>query len=506
MKPSCLATVAIAAATLAAPARAADMPVKAPPPVAAPYYDWTGFYVGANAGYSVGREPTTATAVEPASTPPIVRHETFALAPAGALAGVQLGYNKQFGNVVLGVEGDWQWTGQRDTACVFDCTFNFSLTEQQRLQWFGTARARAGYALDHWLWYATGGVAWGRVHESQALQENVTVVIPPVSAAGAASAATTNVGWVLGAGVETAIGGNWTAKLEYLHMDLGKATNAFTVILPGLLGPPFAFTPIISSEIRDNIIRAGLNYRFAPAHDTPAAPAAGYYKAPPRAIAAVYDWTGFYIGANAGYAVGRSPSSETDLGVAGITPPLLANSSFKLAPDGGLIGPQAGFNWQSGHVVLGAEADWQWTHQSDTACVETCILPLNGATTLSQTVDWFATARARAGYAFDQWLWYVTAGGAIARVNNSISAFGIGSAAISQTRTGWVAGTGIETALGGHWSAKFEYLYMDFGTATESFTQLLTNGFVVLNFTGRSDLRDNVFRAGLNYKFTGPGL
>jgi outer membrane immunogenic protein len=500
-----ISIVMTAASVIAAPALGADLAVKAPPPAVAPYYDWTGFYLGANAGYSVGRDPTTVTAISGVA---VADHETFKLAPAGWLAGFQLGYNRQFEHVVLGVEADWQWTGQRDTACVLNCTFNFSLTEQQRLEWFGTARVRAGYALDHWLWYATGGIAWGRVRESQALQENVTFVIPPVSTAGMTTAATTNVGWVLGAGVETAIGGNWTAKLEYLHVDLGRTTNTFTVILPGLLGPPFPFTPTTSSEIRDNIIRAGLNYRFAPSTGTPAASPGGYYKAPPSASAAVHDWTGLYVGANAGYAIGRSPSSETDFGVAGIAPPLLANDSFKLSPDGGLIGAQAGFNWQSGHVVLGAEADWQWTHQSDTACVESCLLPTMQATTLSQTVDWFATARARAGYTFDQWLWYATGGFAVARVNNSIAfndAVAAGSAASVQTRTGWVAGTGVETALWGSWSAKFEYLYMHLGNATESFTLPLGNG-VVLNFTGRSDLRDNIFRAGLNYKFSGPVL
>jgi outer membrane immunogenic protein len=289
-------------------------------------------------------------------------------------------------------------------------------------------------------------------------------------------------------------------------MDLGKTTDSFTVILPGLLGPPFPFTPTTTSQIRDNIIRVGLNYRFAPSNNSATAASGVYYKTPPRAVAAVYNWTGFYVGANAGYGVGRGHTSETDLGVAGITPPLLSNDSFKLLPAGGLAGAQFGYNWQINNIVLGAEVDWQGTRQSDSACVESCVLPTEQATTLRQSLDWFATARGRVGYAFDAWLWYVTGGAAWGRTHSNITfndGSDLGSAASDRTRAGWIAGTGIETALIGNWSAKLEYLYMDLGSATESFTLPLSNGFVVLNFTGRTEFRDNIFRAGLNYKFDG---
>jgi outer membrane immunogenic protein len=501
-----LAASAALAALIAAPALAADMAVKAPPPPpAVTYYDWTGFYLGANAGYSIGRDPTTVSAISGIT---VVDNEKFGLSPTGWLAGGQLGYNWQIHNLVLGVEADWQWTNQKDSACVLDCILQFSLNETQKLDSFGTARLRAGYAADHWLWYMTGGAAWGRLSDSRFLQQNATFVIPPVSTAGSASSAFWRGGWVIGAGVETALAGNWTAKLEYLYMDLGHTTDTFTVILPGFLGPPFPFTTTTSSQIRDNIIRAGLNYRFGPSNIDPAAASGGgYYKAPPLAVAAAHNWSGFYAGANAGYSVGRDPSSETDLGLAGIAPPILSNDSFKLSPQDGLIGGQLGYNWQSGNIVLGAEADWQWAHQSDSACVEGCTLSTGGQSlTVSQSMDWFATARGRAGYAFDSWLWYVTGGAAWAREHSSIAfndGIDVGSASSNQTKAGWVAGTGIETALVGNWSAKFEYLYMDLGSMAESFTLPLANGFVVLNFTGRTELRDNIFRAGLNYKFDG---
>ncbi len=95
---------------IAAPALAADMAVKAPPPPAVAYYDWTGFYLGANAGYSIGRDPNTVSAISGIT---VVDNEKFGLSPAGWLAGGQLGYNWQIHNLVLGVEADWQWTNQK---------------------------------------------------------------------------------------------------------------------------------------------------------------------------------------------------------------------------------------------------------------------------------------------------------------------------------------------------------------------------------------------------------
>ena len=113
-------------------------------------------------------------------------------------------------------------------------------------------------------------------------------------------------------------------------------------------------------------------------------------------------------------------------------------------------------------------------------------MPTGGQSlTVSQSMDWFATARGRAGYTFNSWLWYVTGGAAWAREHSRSITFNdgidVGAASSNQTKAGWVAGTGIETALVGNWSAKFEYIYMDLGNMAESFTLPLASGFVVLN-------------------------
>jgi outer membrane immunogenic protein len=117
------------------------------------------------------------------------------------------------------------------------------------LNYFGTARARIGYAADRVLWYATGGVAWGTN------EVGASLAAPGLFLAGTAS--DTHVGWTVGAGVEWALVDNWTAKVEYLYLDLGNASY---------LGGPAAGG--FNVDLTAHTVKVGLNYRF------------GYGKAP----------------------------------------------------------------------------------------------------------------------------------------------------------------------------------------------------------------------------------
>jgi outer membrane immunogenic protein len=474
------------------------------------YYDWTGFYVGGNVGYSVGRNPTTATNVD-INSGFVNEREAFALAPAGWLGGVQLGNNWQTGHVVIGVEADWQWTGQRDQACIFVCigpqgaNSGLSLTEQQKLDWFATMRGRIGYAADHWLWYVTGGVAVARLENNRVfIQTSPDTAVP--SAVVASNAGFTRIGVALGAGVETALWGNWTAKLEYLFLNLGSTTDSFGAIAPSNSIPPQQPVSIShASDIRDHIIRVGLNYRFGGGDvGAPLGPGAGYYKAPRLVAPPPYSWTGVYVGGNLGYSVGHDPSTATlvSLPNGGLLSPVLGQESVTLAPEGWLGGGQVGFNWQSGHLVLGAEADWQWSGQQDTACVVGCAS--GGAIILAQKLSSFATARGRIGYAVDAWLWYVTGGAAWGRVSNTATFPPFGAVSFDQTKPGWVAGAGVETALWGNWTAKLEYLYMDLGSAVGSANFVIDPTPIILNLTATTTTRDHIFRAGVNYKLGAP--
>jgi outer membrane immunogenic protein len=214
MKKIISSGVAAAALLIAAPAFAADMaqpmPTKAPVLVAEPVFSWTGFYLGANAGYNWGSGEEAAGAL--------------GIDPSGWLVGGQVGFNYQFeNNIVLGAEADIQWADATDSA----------LGIEQKMDYFGTVRARVGYAFNHIMPYVTGGLAWGH----NEVNDNLLGL----------SSDNTSVGWTVGAGVEYALDNNWSVKAEYLYMDLGD---------------DYYDSIGAKSGSTNNIVRAGVNYRF----------------------------------------------------------------------------------------------------------------------------------------------------------------------------------------------------------------------------------------------------
>ena len=122
----------------------------------------------------------------------------------------------------------------------------------QKIDWFGTVRGRIGYLADpKLLLYVTGGLAYGDV-ESSAVIGNAGTAFSSVS--------NTHVGYTVGAGIEGVIGGNWTARLEYLYVDLGTVNGSFLTTIGGLGGGVLSSN--YSSRITDNILRVGVNYKF----------------------------------------------------------------------------------------------------------------------------------------------------------------------------------------------------------------------------------------------------
>jgi outer membrane immunogenic protein len=266
---------------LAADLAPAPAPVytKAPPlPVV---YDWTGVYVGANVGYSWGQWNAS-------SNQGIFNFESNYANPRlnGWLGGVQAGYNRQFSNPwVLGIEADIQGTGEKASQYWVDpgvpaatCPQGFTgtppncvpvfqsfvpqrpgagpaaLNSNWNFPWFGTLRGRAGVTPDaerKWLFYVTGGLAVGESDYSFSWSNPGGA---PGRQAYALSSNQTLWGYTVGAGVEAAISGRWTAKLEYLYVDLGTQSINTTDVD----GAPFS----VSNRVRDQIVRVGLNYRF----------------------------------------------------------------------------------------------------------------------------------------------------------------------------------------------------------------------------------------------------
>ncbi len=459
---------------------AADMAVKAPPPPIVAPPTWDGLYSGINGGYSVGHDPFTQTDFG-------FGPDTMIATPQGALFGAQAGYNWQRGNIVLGVEGDAQWTGQQSTTCGVTCLQNYlgeydSVTVSQKLLWLLTARTRVGYANGNYFLYVTGGGAWGGLKETIQPQSELAAFIPLNYNA-------VLDGWVGGAGLEIMLGGHWSAKVEYLHVDLGRLTTTGTVpmscIGAGCAGP---ISDATTASVRDDIVRFGVNYRFADGAAVAATGAA--WGAPPALVpVALGSWTGFYAGLNAGYGYGSDKFGQTF--APGSAFPVFTHSSVTVAPEGPALGGQAGYNWQADHVVFGIEADADWTNQRGTSCTIQCAT--DGSLMTTQTYKWLATARGRIGYENGGWLIYGTAGGAFAGIKENDVFIVPDSSTFNVIRGGWTCGAGIETKLVGHWTGRIEFLHYDFGS--------MSNTYAPDSVTTNSRLTDNLARIALNYQF-----
>src|SRR4029077_1143810 len=203
-----LGAAALIAATGTASVEAADLYYgsRAPYTVNQPLniYSWAGPYLGGNLGWAWGSVDNSVTR------------------PSGFVGGAQAGYNFfQTGPWVFGVEGDLQATGAEDTFA----PWKFSNP------WFGTIRGRAGYALSNILFFATGGLAFGELRgQTFGLTESHN-----------------NAGWTLGVGAEVGLSQNWSAKIEYLYVDLANSNFVVTGA---------------SNGYRSGTVRAGVNYHF----------------------------------------------------------------------------------------------------------------------------------------------------------------------------------------------------------------------------------------------------
>jgi outer membrane immunogenic protein len=222
---SVLAAVSVAAlaVTSASAADLAARPYTKAPAYVNPLYDWSGFYVGAHVGYAWGEEHDNLSAV-------FLGAQADRFNVDGVIGGVHTGYNWQAGHYVFGLEGDFDGSDVKGSQA-FAVTANnahHTGTLSFKTDWQASIRARLGYAVDNWLLYATGGVAFADAKStfdigSRGVSCEGTCLL--YSAQGLGSATFT--GWTVGVGSEYALSRNWIARAEVRYSDFGSKTFLF---------------------------------------------------------------------------------------------------------------------------------------------------------------------------------------------------------------------------------------------------------------------------------------
>lgn len=271
-------------AGLSANALAADLPAR-PAPYIAPVFTWTGFYVGANIG-GAWRDNNCD------HFRPYVNGVAVAGFPdrcfgsgnnnGSFTGGVQAGYNIQWNSLVMGVEADFNGLGHRGgSSGTIEYPFNgtnhpydgsYVVNGGHSANYYGTVRARLGYAIDRALIYATGGLAWTGSDSGSNVafwHNQVAPLVGTPTAIFTRNSDTAHFGWTLGAGVEYAITNNWTVRAEYLYIHSNHGGNGGVVCSDVLVGTCGTFTTASAVFLNNrsgntnlNIARVGVNYKF----------------------------------------------------------------------------------------------------------------------------------------------------------------------------------------------------------------------------------------------------
>lgn len=255
---------------------AADVPppvAPVPPATYVPRFiqSWGGYYIGINAGYGFGSSNWTDpnnpgnTLIGGTTTPGT---STGDFNTSGFLLGGTLGLNYQINALVFGVEGDFNWSTMKGSVTPANgfCNLAVSATAvastcETKADWLGTARLRFGYAIDRVLVYGTGGAAFGNVQAGLTGSGQAGA-----SPAGGSFQSTASFGWTVGAGIEVAFLENWTAKVEYLFVDLGNSAPCNVQLSCGIDGVTATGTGLTPAndtvKFTANLVRFGVNYKF----------------------------------------------------------------------------------------------------------------------------------------------------------------------------------------------------------------------------------------------------
>jgi len=517
------------------------LPVPSPASASLSPYNWTGLYVGGQMGYGFGDNDGS---VGWATAQGQANQNELGSGAQGVIGGVHLGYNQQFDQWVLGLEGSVDGTTLNKNALVLapnliadpmqfsgiGGTVNSNV--QSGIQ--GSVRARAGYAFGRLLPYATGGVAFGSFRTDAQLFGTDLDGVTTFAASGANSAF--RVGWTLGAGVEYAINNRWSALAEYRYSDFGHLAIAAD---PSAVGAVFA----VDRHLDQQQVQVGFSYKLfadpepvavpmivkgpALADNSVSKPAGATPAVPPPPF--VPNWTGFYLGAQIGYGWGLNDGSLTYATPGGLAGQSNLGSSAIISGGGssrngdaiGVIGGvHLGYNKQFDKWVVGLEGSLDPTlmgrapfiNVPDTAAANATGAPGIGVSATGAIWSRIqGSVRARAGYAYDRMLFYGTGGLALGEFGSNFQLYGIDNTTFapfyaadqrSATRLGWTVGGGVEYAVNPHWVVRGEYRYTDFGHLGDVPAPTSMGVF----YTADRHLDQQQVQVGVSYHFNGGAM
>jgi opacity protein-like surface antigen len=476
-----------------AAAVAADMPVKAVPIVVSAY-DWSGVYVGVHAGYGGGMKDWDG------------RINDFVA--RGFLAGGQVGINKQISSFVFGLELDGSWaniSGSQNIAVGSAALGVLSTqTATSKIDGLLTFAGRAGLAADRWFVFAKGGITMAHERHTQII--NVNQFTPPgFSASISTSGDDIRYAPMLGFGAEYALGGNWSIKGEYNYIHMGTTTPTLRgfATQAGVTAP---FRTDVGIDEAIHIAKIGVNYRFGGVAKDPS------YAPVPAAPGT--NWSGAYIGAQAGYGFGQKRWPVLDA-AAELSP----SPAYDMK--GWLGGGTIGANAQAGVFVFGVEGEIMGTGVKGNTVLTVAPVGIVQTQTFDSKIDWLALATARAGFVVgDRLMLYGKGGIAIAQETHNFNLTTVATAgpaaivavngAAKAVHTGMVIGAGAEYALGNNWSVKLEYDYIKmFAQEITAQGSLNFNVPGILVGTGDSAVQArkltqdlNLVKIGVNYHFS----
>jgi outer membrane immunogenic protein len=238
-----------------------------PYPYVPPLPNWTGVYVGGHAGYSWGRWDGALT--HDAGLGPVAEifdPDERTIGANGWLGGGQIGFNYQRGILVFGFEADSSWThldGQKTFSTIDqgnDGLRDFTWKIENQLDWFATVRGRAGIVAHNFLFYGTGGVAFGHTKGSEVVTGFEGQGFPATGQVTAVGSTSENhIGWSAGGGIEWLVSPRLSIRAEYLYLDLGSASYRF--IGTTFVGQPHT-TDSFPADLTFHTVRIGLNAKL----------------------------------------------------------------------------------------------------------------------------------------------------------------------------------------------------------------------------------------------------